>query len=267
MRYAWNCLKSVTKSRLHQAGFFFQPNFESVNGLTGDYQVKSAPSSLHTYILRLPWVSGEAVADLGANTGVLAQKIAARGPIVTAVDNIIPKDVPGISAVTADLNGEFSTFLGSNHFNTVVALDVIEHLYAPEQAAKQMIQILKPNGILCASTANIGYIIVRIMLLFGWFNYGKKGILDRTHHRLFTLHSFQRLLEQAGFRVIRIRGFGPPIIDAFGNTFLWRSIDQVSAFLARTWPTLFAFNFLIIAKKVPTTVERTIATLHSKRCP
>ena len=39
------------------------------------------------------------------------------------------------------------------------------------------------------------------MLLFGQFNYGKRGILDLTHTRLFTFESFRRLFEQGGFRV------------------------------------------------------------------
>ena len=35
-------------------------------------------------------------------------------------------------------------------------------------------------------------------MLFGQFNYGKRGILDMTHTRLFTFRSFRRLLEEAG---------------------------------------------------------------------
>ena len=33
------------------------------------------------------------------------------------------------------------------------------------------------------------------MLLFGQFNYGKRGILDLTHTRLFTFESFRRLFD------------------------------------------------------------------------
>ena len=40
------------------------------------------------------------------------------------------------------------------------------------------------------------------MLLLGQFNYGKRGILDLTHTRLFTFASFRRLFEQGGFRVV-----------------------------------------------------------------
>ena len=51
------------------------------------------------------------------------------------------------------------------------------------------------------STGNIGFFVTRLMLLFGQFNYGKRGILDMTHTRLFTFTSLRRLLEQSGFRI------------------------------------------------------------------
>ena len=48
------------------------------------------------------------------------------------------------------------------------------------------------------------------MLLVGQFNYGKAGILDRTHTRLFTFRSLRYLLRDAGFRIKRVRGIPAP---------------------------------------------------------
>lgn len=249
MRYAWDCIKSSGKSRLHQAGIFFQPNFEITGNETRNYRLKSAKTSLHAFILRLPWKPGEKIADLGANDGLLSQKIAERGADVTAVDIDIPGIVPGVMTVRADLNENFDETIGRDSYDKVIALDIIEHLHSPERAAEKIHHMLKQNGLLFASTANIGYVIMRLTHLFGWFNYGKKGILDKTHHRLFTIRSFQRLLENAGFSVLRIRGFGPPIVDTFGENPFWRAVDSICSVLARAYPSLFAFNFLIIAKK------------------
>ena len=39
---------------------------------------------------------------------------------------------------------------------------------------------------LVLTTPNIAFVVQRLMLLLGQFNYGKAGILDRTHTRLFT---------------------------------------------------------------------------------
>ena len=55
------------------------------------------------------------------------------------------------------------------------------------------------------------------MLLLGQFNYGKHGILDMTHTRLFTFYSLRELLEQRGFQVLEIRGIPAPFPVALGN--------------------------------------------------
>lgn len=260
MKYAWNCFKSAAKSRLHQAGIFFQPNFEMPKSDVRNYKLKKGATSLHSYILSLPWKKDEKVADLGANDGLLSQEVAQKGPRVTAVDINIPDCIPGIKALKMDLNENFESVLGKHNFDKVIALDVIEHLHSPEKSAQNLHQLLKANGILYASTANIGYIVMRLTLLLGWFNYGKKGILDRTHHRLFTIGSFRRILQNTGFRIVKIKGFGPPILDAFGDNFFWKSIDYICWILARIYPRLFSFNFLVIARKEPSTEEKTEQT-------
>jgi glycosyltransferase involved in cell wall biosynthesis len=265
MKYAWNCFKSATKSRFHQAGIFFQPNFEISDNNIRNYQLKKGRTSLHTHILNLPWKTGEKVADLGANDGLLSQEIAKKRTVVTAVDINIPENIPGIQTIKMDLNENFEQLLGETSFDKIIALDIIEHLYSPEKSAEKIHRLLKPNGILYASTANIGYIIMRLTHLLGWFNYGKKGILDRTHHRLFTMGSFRRLLQNSGFRVLKIEGFGPPIFDAFGNTWFWKIIDYICWFLAKLYPPLFAFNFLIIAEKEISIEEKTSATQSTQQ--
>lgn len=265
LKYSWNCLKSALKSRLHRAGIFFQPNFEMSENETRNYSLKTGRTSLHSFILNLPWKKGERIADIGANDGSLSQKIAEKGLEATAVDINIPENVPGIKTLKINLDSDFEKILNREYFDKVVALDVLEHLHSPEISAEKLHKIIKPGGSLYASTANIGYIITRLALLLGWFNYGKKGILDRTHHRLFTIGSFRRLLQGAGFKVVKIEGFGPPIVDSFGNTWFWRVIDRICWFMAKLYPKLFAFNFLIIAKKVLSVEEKTFLTVQSKK--
>jgi 2-polyprenyl-3-methyl-5-hydroxy-6-metoxy-1,4-benzoquinol methylase len=102
VEYAWNCFKSAIKSRLHQAGIFFQPNFEIPENETRNYQLKRGSTSLHSYVLNLPWKAEEKVTDLGANDGMLSRAIAQKGSIVTAVDINIPEEVPGIQTIKMD---------------------------------------------------------------------------------------------------------------------------------------------------------------------
>jgi glycosyltransferase involved in cell wall biosynthesis len=248
--YAWNCIKSVIKYRLHRIGVFYQPGFDiQINTEKHHYDLKQHPNTLHAYIRRLAWKKADIVADIGANNGQLAANIAPRVQEILAVDIQTPEKHPQVTSLEFDLNGQFDQKLGLQRFDRVLALDIIEHLDNPEEAAEKLNRVLKNSGLLFASTANIAYGIVRLSLLLGWFNYGKHGILDKTHKRLFTVNSFRRLLENSGFRVRKIIGFGPPIADQISSRGIFGFLDYISGKLARIWPSLFSFNFLIIAQK------------------
>ena len=104
-------------------------------------------------------------------------------------------------------------------FDYVILLDVIEHLNSPES----FVDCLRDAAgkaretTFIVSTGNVGFLITRFMLLLGQFNYGKRGILDVTHTRLFTFGTLRRLFEQAGFDVIEMRGLPAPFPLAFGD--------------------------------------------------
>ena len=55
------------------------------------------------------------------------------------------------------------------------------------------------------------------MLLLGQFNYGRVGILDRTHTRLFTFRSLRRLLRDAGLRIATEPGHSRAIPQGGGR--------------------------------------------------
>ena len=114
---------------------------------------------------------------------------------------------------------------------------------------RRIAAVMKPGATLYASTGNIAYVLLRLSLLAGQFNYGKRGILDLTHRRLFTIYSFTKLLRNRGFTIRTVRGFGPPIRDMIGESSSLRLADSLSGLLARRWPRLFAFNFLVVAEK------------------
>ena len=249
MKYALNCVKAVTKARLTEVGLFYEPKFDFGTFDEAGYVVKQAPNSLHQHILNQHWDANWRVADLGANRGILSSRLAEKVGHVVSVDLEQPTLAGRAEARSLDLNGDFDAELGHRQFDVVLALDVIEHLRDPERAVRRIASLLKPGGRLYASTANIAFIIPRLSLLLGQFNYGKRGILDLTHTRLFTLYSFQKLLRNSGFTVRSVRGFGPPVRDMVGSDGSLGAIDSVAALLARWWPRLFAFNFLVVAER------------------
>ncbi len=249
MRYAVNCLKAVTKVRLGQVGLYYEPKFDFGLFEESGYLFKQGDNTLHQAILARDWPADWQVADLGASRGALSARIAEKVAHVTSVDVERPSDAGAAEALALDLDGDFDRELGRRRYECVIALDVIEHLERPEEGVRKIAAILKPGGVLYASTGNIAYFVMRMSLLLGQFNYGKRGILDLTHTRLFTTYSFKKLLVNAGFAIEELHGFGPPIGDMIGRSRSLRLADATSGKLARAWPRMFAFSFLVVARK------------------
>ena len=249
LKYAVNCIKAVSKVRLGQAGLFYEPKFDFGAFDESGYRVKQADNTLHHEILSRAWPPDWRVADLGSSRGVLSAKLAEKVAHVTSADVQRPPDAGAAEAVELDLDGDFDAILGRHQYDCVLVLDVLEHLKNPEDGVRKIAEILKPGGTLYASTGNIAFLVMRLSLILGQFNYGKRGILDLTHTRLFTIYSFKKLLANGGFVIKEVRGFGPPIRDMVGASPALRAADTTSGILARLWPRLFAFSFLIVAEK------------------
>jgi len=270
IKYGLNCIKAVTKVRLGDAGLFFEPKFDFGRFEESGYLVKSASNSLHQFVLSQTWDPSWHVADLGADRGLLSAKLAERVAHVTSAGLVKPTEAGGAEAIELDLDEPFEDLLGQRRFDAVLVLDVVEHLRDPEDSVRRIAAVMKPGATLYASTANIAYILLRLSLLAGQFNYGKRGILDLTHKRLFTIYSFTKLLKNSGFTISTVRGFGPPIRDMIGEDGGLGLADSISGFLARRWPRLFAFNFLVVAHKDPELddiYDRTAASAASPEVP
>jgi hypothetical protein len=105
---------------------------------------------------------------------------------------------------------------------------------------------------LLISTGNVAFAPIRLQTLLGNFNYGKRGILDLTHTRLYTFNSLRRLLEQGGFEIERMFGIPAPFPLALGLNRFSRLLVKLNASLARLWPRLFAYQIFAVARPLPT---------------
>jgi hypothetical protein len=141
----------------------------------------------------------------------------------------------------------------ANQYQAVVMLDVIEHLNRPEALLEELRQRLSTNPSLelIISTANVGFFITRGMLLLGQFNYGKRGVLDMTHTRLFTFASLRRAMQQAGFDIFETRGVPGPYPLAIGDNRVSRALLFLNRLLIRFSRGLFAYQIFMRAKPQP----------------
>jgi glycosyltransferase involved in cell wall biosynthesis len=264
LRYAWACIKAACQYRLMQLEIFYDPKFDFSNR-ESKYTIKASLTRLHYLIRQLPLPAGSQLLCLGGgDAGTVGLAHADRGVNTIVVDQYVTVDDaevwrvanhPHLRHVAADLDGDWTTAVGNPRFNTVFALDVLEHMESPERTVEQIFSVMAPGGKLYASTGNVSYWIVRGIHMLGHFNYGRRGILDLTHTRLFTVRSFRRLLRNAGFRIDAVSCFGPPIAElAGGRTGILLMIDRISALLARNWKGLFGYQILIEATR-PNSVE------------
>ena len=254
--YARNFATSLITSRLVRLGIFYQRNFDLEPPDDQRYAFKQSPHSLHQFVLASPDLSAASrTIELGAYRGLLSSRIAEKVSSHVATDLEEP-DLAGEAEVAAvDLEQPFARSFGGRVFDVCVSLDVIEHLNNPEEFLDEVFKLMDPHGRLLLSTANVGYFIVRLALLAGQFNYGKRGILDLSHKRLFTLKSASKLLAQHGFKIERVHGFPPPLSDLVSQGSGMKFLEAVHARLSRWFPRLFAFNILFVASRMDSVDE------------
>jgi hypothetical protein len=91
----------------------------------------------------------------------------------------------------------------------------------------------------------------RLSLFVGRFEYGARGVLDRTYVHLFTRATFRREVARAGFHVLRERVTALPfevVFESTGRSRLLRRLARAYHRLARLWPEMFAYQFILEAE-------------------
>jgi 2-polyprenyl-3-methyl-5-hydroxy-6-metoxy-1,4-benzoquinol methylase len=85
--------------------------------------------------------------------------------------------------------------------DTVLLLDVLEHMYNPWAELEFLARNLPPDAQVIVSLPNLGHISILEALSLGTFPYSATGILDVTHVRFFTRTEMRAMFEQTGFHI------------------------------------------------------------------
>jgi glycosyltransferase involved in cell wall biosynthesis len=252
--YAWNVLKVTLAARLHQMNIFFKRQFD-IYRPAERYPFKTGYTSSHTLAIdRVP--PGSTVLDIGCGLGYVGRELEQKGCDVQGIDSARDMGSPLIDKFAyVDLETDDVPF-SADDFDYILLLDVIEHLDQPAQyhlmdQLRNSASRKKPTLVL--TTPNIAFIVIRLLLLFGQFNYGRRGILDLTHRHLFTFRSLRRFLTAAGYKVLRWRGVPAPFQLALGDNLLSRLLAGINHLLIKVFWGLFSYQIYVEAVPLSTT--------------
>ena len=173
---------------------------------------------------------GKKILDIGCRNGVLTKHFM-KGNDVLGVDidemslSALSRDF-GIRTIPMDLNGDWKE-LEKEKFDAIVAGEILEHLYYPEQVTEKIADHLVSSGIFVGSVPNAFSVKNRFRLLFGKKRHTSLG--DPTHINHFLHQELKEILLKR-FEEVRIEGLGR------------------HSFLAKTYPSLFAFDLAFVCK-------------------
>ncbi len=250
LRYVRGSLMSTLHAVLDSVGIKYRRKYD-LKGEHAEYSVKLGYRSSHTMAIeRVP--PGSRVLDVGCGRGFVARELIAKGCSVVGVDEHPPE--PGnVSEFIHWRLDETALPVRITDFDCLLLLDVIEHLPRPErflETVRRDVGTEPPTIFL--SVPNVGFLPVRMMLSLGQFNYGKEGILDFTHSRLFTLGSLRDMLQQTGYEVLEVHGIPAPFPKALGMGRLSLALVKLNATLLKLHKALFAYQFFLHVRPLPT---------------
>ena len=244
--YAYRIIIESIKAKLQKFGIFYEKKYDLVVN-EKNYHFKKNFLSTHQMAINII-KDNSIVLDLGCNEGEITEYLAEQKKCkVIGVDNFkISENNKLGKYLVHDLNKNLPE-INYEDIDYVIFLDVIEHLQNPEEFLKNLYDKTSNNEKvkIIISTPNISFIVMRFMLLFGYFNYGKRGILDKTHTRLFTFDSFKKMIRDSNFNIISAKGIPAPFPLAFGNNFFSNILLKTNNFFIYIWKSLFSYQILL----------------------
>ncbi len=214
-----------------------------------------------------PLIGREHVLDYGCGVGHYYQHL-----LAPAVKSYAGADVAPMALETLRRRGyeafpidpdKASIECPDSSFDGAVCVEVLEHLFDPLKAARELFRVLKPGGVLVATVPNFGYHPWRLMALLraqvpSEPEDAKKNRFNGVHIRYFSKLMFHRLLVGAGFTQVTIgsfdqssiwdvtRGMGPmAYVSDWARKTLPRPFHM--GFLQDVWPNVCAARLKAVA--------------------
>ncbi len=256
VRYGLNVLRATLGYRMHQFGMFTSLRYRDLGHSRYRDKTEMLYSSHRLALDAVRRLGPKRILDLGCGPGSVAMECRRMGAEVVGVDLIEPPEGTVDRFFQADLDHD-PVPVDPFDFDCVLLLDVIEHLIEPERfliglrnSSHQPAYRAQPTFVI--STPNVAFAAIRANLLLGRFTYADRGIMDVTHKRLFTRSSLTTALRDCGYEISSVRPVPVPFENIIVNRpRLGRALTRGASVLSRVWPTMFAFQFLVVCEPRP----------------
>ena len=252
IKYAFKVINTTLRASMQKYNLLFDRKYDCRND-EENYLPKFGFKSPHSLAIESV-ENRNFVLDIGSAGGFVAERLnSAKNCRVFGLDVMSPRDETYFEGfIECNLDEGLPEQAPSN-VDTVLMLDVLEHLSNPEKFLEELREHFKfqADVVIHASTGNIAFAITRLLHMIGMFNYGKKGILDLTHKRLFTRKTFINLFEQNGFVVRGVEPVPAPWGLVFGSNPFGHCLTKINTFLCRVWPSMFAYQFFLTVAITP----------------
>ena len=165
------------------------------------------------------------------------------------------KKLVGIEYVNGD-SSAIERYLGERKFDVITLVEVIEHVFDPDDLITRMVRLMRPESLLIITTPNLSGLINILALILGFqpmdtevsaqIPYGRplstQGVVG--HIRVFTYRALFQMLSQHGLEVMDSRTIGrfvkrpqaSPLISglyfmdrAFSHMFKWGGSRMIFA--------------------------------------
>ncbi len=102
-------------------------------------------------------------------------------------------------------------------YDVVLSIEVIEHMYSPEQYLQNINSWLKEGGFFIITTPYHGYVKNLFIVLFNKFDKHFDPLWEGSHIKFFSKNTLYRLIEKAKMKPVSFTGSGR-------MPFLWKSM-------------------------------------------
>lgn len=245
-KYALRVVRAMLGYKLHKLGLAYFPQYHTS---PQHYPPKTDFSSSHRFALEQA-LGAKIVADIGGHAGYVSRQLKNSGAQLHGFDLTPPEKIfPGAydSYTQLDLNHWAAHPTPAVRPDTVLLLDVLEHLHEPQDFLYHLRDMLDTGTRVIITLPNIAFISVRARMFFGIFHYTTRGILDRTHLRFFTFRSIESMLKKQGYVIVMRQGIPAPFPLLLGKGRISRTLLKLNQLLIYLCKGVFAYQIGIVA--------------------